>query len=263
LKTTTTTMIASSVLDFFWSFLLLILPRSIVAKVAAFAFKTRVAVLERDRIGDIVPHDADAGAPSDTLLVAFAGGALQLGGQTQPEFVRSTERLPCDRLFVTDPSNAWYAVEGFDSAFETAIRGYRRVVLVGNCSGATGALRFAHLADAVIAINPQVDVHHDKRWQVRFAASRLSEDSATFLHRLASSVRSCRGVVTLLVDDNVAEDKRQAALLERLVAEDWSHKLRVRHFDPGSVKMSKFVRNSGELQRLFEEAIGDDKGGKA
>lgn len=200
-------MLLASLLD---ALLVHVLPaccRPWLAKAATFLFAVRLAALERDRIGDVIA--ADTARPSRTLLIAFAGGALQIGGESRPEFVRSTAALGVDRVFLTDPSNAWYTDALYDAALPALAAPYERVVLLGNCMGATGALRFAHLAHAAVLVNPHVLPHRHRDWLVRFAAARLALDAVAFLGRVHDSARRC-ATITVFRDAHSAD---QVALL--------------------------------------------------
>jgi hypothetical protein len=251
--------------------LFLLLPPRWVAKIATFILRVRVPALERERIGEIVHADnKHPSTPSTStnkrrpLLVAFAGGALQLGGQTRPEFVNSTADLDCDRLFVTDPSNAWYTDEQFAIRFEAVLAPYGgAVVFVGNCLGATGALRFAHLAKHVLCINPDIDVVNHSDWRIRFAASRIDDSlqaRSLFVERLVQSVGKCRGTVRIYVDGNPTH-RHEARLLQSLLDDDETATvdLQVVHCDvsgaSGEEKLPRKLRNSGELSSALREFL--------
>lgn len=245
-----------------------LLPARWVAKIATFLLRVRVPALERERIGAIVrARSTDDDDPSHTsqsqsrsLLVAFAGGALQLGGQTRREFVNSTADLDCDRLFVTDPSNAWYTDAGFEARLEAIVR----AVFLGNCLGATGALRFAHLASHVVCINPDVDVVNHSDWRIRFAASRIDDAAqarSQFVSRLVRSVSQCRGTVRVYVDA-FPNHKREARLLQALLAREPRRvvDLQLVHCDSvsgaiGGEKLARNLRDSGELLRALREFL--------
>lgn len=253
--------------------LFLVLPPRWVAKIATFILRVRVPELERERIGEIVhagsTHQSSTPpTPSNNrrrpLLVAFAGGALQLGGQTRPEFVNSTDDLDCDRLFVTDPSNAWYTDEQFAVRFEAVLAPYRgAVVFVGNCLGATGALRFAHLAKHVLCINPDIDVVNHNDWRIRFAASRIDDSlqaRSLFVERLVQSVCKCRGTVRIYVDGSL-NHKHEARLLQTLLEDEEAATvdLQVVHCEvsgaSGEEKLPRKLRNSGELSKALREFL--------
>ena len=85
-----------------------------------------------------------------------------------------------DQLYVLDPTGMSFYQHGI-ATFERQLRQclvpYKKVVFLGNCMGATAALRFAallrHQQDTVLAFNPEVDPARDSRKVFR-AASWLS-----------------------------------------------------------------------------------------
>ena len=116
-----------------------------------------------------------------TLIVAFSGGAVNKIGIPRHEFRRtllsSAAASACDQLYVLDPTGmSMYAHElaTFEQRLRDLIAGYTRCVFVGNCMGATGALRFAHLlpsgSSTAIAVNPEIAPAQDERRSFRIAA---------------------------------------------------------------------------------------------
>lgn len=118
---------------------------------------------------------------ASTLIVAFSGGAINKIGIPRHEFRRtlssSASASECDQLYVLDPTGMSMYAHGL-AQFEQMLRdltaGYARCVFVGNCMGATGALRFAHLlpgaTSTVIAVNPEIAPALDSRRSFRVAA---------------------------------------------------------------------------------------------
>jgi hypothetical protein len=262
-------LVVESIVSGILAILMFLLPPRWVAKIATFVLGVRVPALERQRFSAIVrarTTDDDAATQvskprSRSLLVAFAGGALQIGGQTRREFVNSTADLDCDRLFVTDPSNAWYTDAGFAMQLEEIVREFRHVVFLGNCLGATGALRFAHLANHVVCINPDIDVANHSDWRIRFAASRIvdaANERTQFVSRLVRSVSQCGGTVRVYVD-SVPSHKREARLLQTLLEREALSvvDLQVVHCDSvgGGEKLARNLRDSGELIRALREFL--------
>jgi len=117
-----------------------------------------------------------------TLVVAFSGGAVNKIGIPRHEFRRTllasaVVTSACDQLYVLDPTGmSMYAHElaTFEQRLRDLIGGYARCVFIGNCMGATGALRFAHLlpsaSSTVIAVNPEIAPAQDMRSIFRVAA---------------------------------------------------------------------------------------------
>eukprot|EP00729_Bicosta_minor_P023967 gene23967-25711_t len=108
---------------------------------------------------------------ASTLVVVFSGGTLHQIGISRQEFkeilaVQDSPNALCDMLFVQDTSGMSFYAHGETDLFATlkeAFTGYGRVVMVGDCMGATGALRCAHLLQGsigtnstVLAFNPEI-----------------------------------------------------------------------------------------------------------
>jgi len=92
------------------------------------------------------------------LLVAFAGGGVRMGGIPLPEWRKTCSKIQgIDYLTVVDVHQKWY-LQGhhrWRERFRATFARYERVVMIGNCMGASAALLFADMADAVIAFAPQ------------------------------------------------------------------------------------------------------------
>ena len=75
----------------------------------------------------------------------------------------AADRTPFDVYFVVDPGRQWFGGGTADAApFATRLARvaarYRRVVMLGDSMGGTGALLFADMATRVLAFCPQVDL---------------------------------------------------------------------------------------------------------
>jgi len=126
-----------------------------------------------------------AEAKSKTLIVAFSGGATNKIGITRLEFRRllseaGTPTMQCDQLYVLDPTGMSFYEHGiadFTKQLRRAILPYTRVVMIGNCMGATAALRFSVLLTSpksvVLAFNPEVSPSVDPRISFRIAAKLM------------------------------------------------------------------------------------------
>jgi len=77
-----------------------------------------------------------------------------------------------DVLFVADPAQSWYQKDDsgnfggfsqYESRIKVASKAYKRVSLIGDSMGGSGALLFSHLASesVVVAFSPQVDLLKD------------------------------------------------------------------------------------------------------
>jgi hypothetical protein len=194
------------------------------AKIYTFLLQEPDVELEKQRWTFMPANDADNveyDSGDASLLVAFAGGALLLGGEPRIEFFNTSKRirsaLPLDRLFLIDPCQSWYLQdENFEwQGFATherrlaqliAARRHNataaaavdsKTVFIGNCMGGTASLLFSHLADYVICMIPQVDLANDRRFKFRFAAKFLPKhyNGDWILTRIKKSIMNCRGKV--------------------------------------------------------------------
>jgi len=133
--------------------------------------------------------------PCDTLVVAFSSLGDYL---IRPEFRKTLQDLPCARLFVMDPSCSWYwncpngSWEGFayyEAQIATMAKGFRRVVMLGDSMGGSGALLYSHLATLVISFVPQVDLEADIHVRREdFTPPR----KRAFTERVLASIRKAR-----------------------------------------------------------------------
>lgn len=101
---------------------------------------------------------------ANCLLVSWAGGGVLLGGLPRAELRRTVNRLqlPVDVLFLLDPTAMSFYCDPrvaatLDQRLPELTGRYKRVVFIGNCMGATGALLWSHLATHVLAFKPVVD----------------------------------------------------------------------------------------------------------
>ncbi|MDP2438476.1 MAG: hypothetical protein Q8P67_22255 [archaeon] len=184
----------------------------------------RFEQLERNRWREYPNTNKNSiGSRVDTLVVAFGGGALQLAQIPSAEFVSATNELCCDRLFLTDPSQTWYlrdadgswnGIESLKSRLRAyrSLKGYRNVVLIGNCLGGTAALLCADVADAVLAFNPQIDPQHHAMFKYRLGARRLPQHVRDGLpEAIKEATRKCPSVY-LHCSDNPVERREGAKL---------------------------------------------------
>ncbi len=119
------------------------------------------------------------GPLSHKLLVAFAGGAVRVGGLPLAEFGRTAMALhDNDVLLVTDPTQLWYLRDEprWRREFSALFALYNgRVMLVGNCLGATAALLYRDLAQVVVAFQPQTTLTSGPWNLYRLNALRLPQ----------------------------------------------------------------------------------------
>lgn len=136
---------------------------------------------------------------NDTLVVAFAGGAMLMGGIPMLEFGKTLQMLNVDYALVSDWRHSWYMHPVCEAELQVRLAPllprYKRVVLIGNCLGATGALLFASYAHKVLAFAPLTSLKHAAGWywinSLRFP-KQLRE---SLEKRIEESVSKCKGRV--------------------------------------------------------------------
>lgn len=145
---------------------------------------------------------AERGECSDALIVAFSGGATNKIGLARLEFRRmlsmnNTPTAQLDQLYVLDPTGmSFYEhhIEQFTSCLRRAIRPYKRVIFLGNCMGATAAIRFAPLLrspkDTVLAFNPEVNPKADSRILFKIAAMLAPRTTGALASIMRSALQS-------------------------------------------------------------------------
>ncbi|QEW23931.1 Alpha/beta hydrolase family protein (plasmid) [Marinibacterium anthonyi] len=114
--------------------------------------------------------------PGDYAFISFSGVGRAGRKENKPEFVKSFEHLRAPGLFVADKKRRWWN-HGLIDVIANRVNGYihnryRKVVLIGNSMGGTGALLLSpHIENvaAVIAFAPQAtvkpDIIEEKRWK--------------------------------------------------------------------------------------------------
>mmetsp|Transcript_2031 Transcript_2031/g.5643 ORF Transcript_2031/g.5643 Transcript_2031/m.5643 type:complete len:279 (-) Transcript_2031:759-1595(-) len=135
--------------------------------------------------------------PNSTLVVAFAGGGIRMGGVPRREFVRTLDSIrDVDVLFLTDPEQRFYGgdMDEWARDLRQVMGQYAVSVFVGNCMGSVGALALASRCrpDRVLVFGPIASPARDPRLEVRLysrlvlSASQLAtleaESTACVLH---------------------------------------------------------------------------------
>jgi len=187
----------------------------------ALLFNLRLEYFEKQR-WQFTPHEE--GRRTKGLIVAFAGGALHLAMIPQREFVKSLSDVPTDKLFLVDPLQSWFLNDpngewkGFEYLSEKLselFQEYQKVLLIGNCMGASGAMLFSHLADRVLVFNPHVALHELKGLK-NLGWRRLPQQwKDNHLTAFSDNLSKCRGHITVHVGTN-AEDLFQIEFLPSL-----------------------------------------------
>lgn len=154
---------------------------------------------------------------------------MQLMKVPRREFVGSLADLACDQIFLTDPSQSWYmkgtrqdwrGYEEVKAYIEKHAEGYERVMCIGNCLGASGALLFSSFAHMTVAFNPHVNFVVQDRAKLWLGSSLLPRRIRDSFHELvAEGVRHSKGVVEVHVGA-CPLDIAQAELLKKYVPED-------------------------------------------
>jgi|1186.fasta_scaffold112230_2 hypothetical protein len=138
-------------------------------------------------------YAADLDAPSDTLMIVFAGIRGEMGIPSY-DFLTISAAQGVKRLFLRDHHRAWYqlgvlgladSVEGLADALRGIVAGCgaSRVVVVGNSAGGYAALLFGGLlaADAALAFSPRTFFNWPRR--LRFRDVRYGRDAVRLAMR--------------------------------------------------------------------------------
>lgn len=219
-----------------------------------------------------VALDLDGGGRS--LLILFGGIA---GGVSMPvfEFFRLTAEFPGQKVFLRDPSRAWYqlGIPGIgDSAGavrdfleQTIARsGAERVIMAGASAGGFAALLFGAWCDidAVLAFSPQTFIdaenrrrHGDDRWQPQIEALYEAIDGRGAILDLCRTLP--RTGMTPRVQIHVSNDD-PLDLLHAHRLDDYANVEIVEH-DRGGHRLVKTLRDRGALKPMLLAALaGDD-----
>ena len=215
------------------------------------------------------PLTADLDINSDRLLIFF-GGVQGFTAIPPFEFLNLTRDIPAKKIFVRDLEQSWYQmglrgiasdVDGLTAYFRDVIRSQsvRRVVTVGNSMGGYASLLFGALlnVDAVLAFSPRTYLSFGKslltldfRWRRQVAKARRANKNPIYLDlRRVMQTTVRKGTYHLHYS---ADDFRDTlhALNMRGTGVDL-----VRHPQGGHV-LVKHLRDSGELKRALEKALG-------
>eukprot|EP00009_Paramoeba_aestuarina_P014128 CAMPEP_0201523934 /NCGR_PEP_ID=MMETSP0161_2-20130828/21007_1 /ASSEMBLY_ACC=CAM_ASM_000251 /TAXON_ID=180227 /ORGANISM="Neoparamoeba aestuarina, Strain SoJaBio B1-5/56/2" /LENGTH=272 /DNA_ID=CAMNT_0047923173 /DNA_START=157 /DNA_END=975 /DNA_ORIENTATION=- len=197
-----------------------------------------------------------------SLVVAFAGGGIRMGGVPRREFVRTMEKLEnCDVLFVTDPEQCFYGrnVDQWVDDLGSLCKSYEGVLFVGNCMGSTGALGLGSRlkVDRILVFAPICAPHEDPRWNVRnYTQWCLNSAQRNSLRdAVVASVAECRQGVE--VHRNFSEkDLLHTALLEKAPSAETKLKVipyKVPGYEESSV--AKYLRAENKLVHVIEENL--------
>jgi len=209
------------------------------------------------------PHTP--GAAAEVLVVAFGSAPGVPNWGKLLDLVRASmsreDGVPFDTLFVADPFRQWYGAGAGDAAADNGrglpsseyrerigslAREYRRVLLLGDSMGATGALLCADVATAVVAFCPQVELET--------ASIRPCYEADRFpavFEDVAAAVGRSRGRITLHTGA-WEHDEAQA----RLLADQPNVAVVVHPEDTHRVALA--LQQQGQLLPLVRAAILDE-----
>jgi hypothetical protein len=167
---------------------------------------------------DIIPN-------SSTLVVAFSGGATNKIGLPRLEFRRmlantTSPTTNVDQLYVLDPTGMSFyehQIEKFSNQLRFFLLPYKKVVLLGNCMGATAALRFSALLqnkeDVVLAFNPEVKPNIDPRLSFRIASCLSPSKTSRLSSVLNKAISTSPGRIRIHMSNWPPEYEQSMLLL--------------------------------------------------
>jgi len=120
---------------------------------------------------------------------------------------------PKQSWYLNDSKDAWDGYEYHEAKLREFLSNYKRVIFVGASMGASATLMFSHLADYVIAFNPQTHPIIHQKYAMRWNARRMPkylQDS--FLDILKTNIAKSKGVNHVYIG-SLASDVHQARLL--------------------------------------------------
>jgi len=197
---------------------------------------------------------------TEVLIVAFAGGALRVGGEVQYEMQKTFKTFQCDQLYLLDPTgmswylqspnNQWQGFQYYESKLKEYSQLYHYIIFTGSCLGATACLFFSHLCHEVICFNPQTDPSKDNRWSYWLGSRALPRHlRTTFLSLLENSIQRSSGSITIHSSNNIYE-RFQTSLL--------SHRANLKvivHHECHHHSLAKYMKQRNMLLPLYNHAI--------
>jgi hypothetical protein len=218
----------------------------------------------------------DLAAPSETMVVAFGGLTMSVGGIPPFEFFRVLNDVaPVKKLFLRDLSQSWYhrGVEGFApdiAGVEAGIREIveraapRRLVTIGASAGGYAALLFGRLlgADEVHAFGPQTFIspglrarHLDRRWPKLWRSLILSGRYQPRYGDLYRVFRRTPSQDARVVVHYCPSDRLDSAHAKRLGRHP---EVELRAHDGGGHFLVQHLRDSGRLQPLLRSLLSSE-----
>jgi pimeloyl-ACP methyl ester carboxylesterase len=222
-----------------------------------------------------VEHDGvrlGLSSPGDPVLVAFGGIS---GGMAMPpfEFLKLSEGIRSNTIFVRDPRRAWYHlgvpglgrdIDGCASTLDHLIAAQRprRTVMVGNSAGGYAALLFSRLVsrvETVLAFSPQTFIdrgrrfaHMDRRWRRELRGVYANPMASRCYFDLRSTLRPTDGR-TIQTHIFVAADDRLDRLHAGRVASIPG--VEVHQLPAGGHSVIRILRDQGTLKSIVEASL--------
>jgi pimeloyl-ACP methyl ester carboxylesterase len=234
------------------------------------ARRLRYVAFLRRRIGRLPWFELDTNGSTATLVVAFGGMRLELGGMPPFEFLKMSRMLDARGLFVRDVLQAWYhrglPGHGHDIVAARDAIGRLledlapdRTIAVGVSAGGYAALLFGTTLrfDRVIAFAPQTTLRQvdlaqigDRRWDDHLRPLRrhkLLNERWTDLREVLSNdgATAC----DVHYDATFSVDARHAERLDGLP------NMTLKPHYGGGHAVARALRESGELHELLRDAL--------
>jgi len=196
-------------------------------------------------------YDREPDGKNDVLIVAFAGGGVLVGGVPLKEFSRTIRKIPgCDALLLTDIHQLWY-LRDENGQLKTLVKDiclrYKKVLMIGNCLGGTGALFYSEMADRVLAFGPQTNIVHCRNWFYWLNGFRqLPCSRHDFTGFLLQHTRKCRGHIYCIFSNT--KDREMASYVQQEANIDVS-------FHGNAPVVPKHLKANGQLLPLLKKHI--------
>ena len=232
----------------------------------------RIAELE-PLVDERVGVGRDFAMQSKTIFIVFS--TISEAHAPPPfEFLAASSRVQVRRLFVRDVKRVWYhhGVPGLGNRVDVVAKSLRaildeqgaeRVVVIGYSAGGYAALLFGALlsADLVFSLEPQTCIDRgwlaeigDERWTP--ALDRLdglggADERYVDLREVLARERRGETRYELHYNALFEADEQHAGRLEGIPG------LELHRREPDGLNIVRSLRRSGELERIFGDAVGD------
>jgi Phytanoyl-CoA dioxygenase (PhyH) len=154
--------------------------------------------------------------------------------------------------YCQDPTCSWKGGDYYERELQSRLQPYAKVLFLGDSMGGSAALRFSHLAHAVIAFTPQIDVvHYEAVTRLDFTKDRREKLRAEILDAVFRASNTAH--ITVHYGSQCAEDVRQVQFL-RAPSSNRKHFILVEH-DYDDHILSLHLREQGKLIDLINDGI--------